>query len=1005
MIPPAAALEVLRRTVDELGGSVAVATRTPLLGLAVRRWLARHGTLGTAVGTLPQLVEPLVIAELVRDGRRPLTDRVRRLVIRQALSRTSPDLPAALATHPDTLTAVDRILRRVRHASGADPDRARRLLGRLAAAGPVGRLVAAVWDPVRGVGFDDVDVLATAAQLAPDLDLPPLVVYLPGALDTATVELLRAWAARAPVHLLCARFADLPVPADPALAQLGVLLDTAGERRAPDQRRSYHDPDQEAWAVAAWVEELGAAGVPLEEVVVLHPGGVYGSLLHAHLEAAAIPHNGPSERSLAQTLPGRFLRGLLDLATDGELHREDVLTWIASVPFRVDDRPAPVAVWRQGCAEAQVIAGSHWEERLRPYATRRENGWVRAALEALCDTVARLRDLAQGPRRWAEWAAELRGWLDRHLPRQPAPSWPDSDAAALVAVRELVDGLGGLDAIGAQPAGITEVHDQLATELAASAAPVGRYGTGVHLAPVGRAGGLPCRHLWVCGAADGLLPPAGEPDPVLEAVRPGSEDPLLDALLDPDPTPTLRYDLEVVLATATEAVVSRPRTDPVGGVTLYPSPWLWAPEDTTTDHPSLAALLPSAAVSPGRLLAAVLPEGATPDEPLLDRCAAVVAASRGGPSPGEGERGSDLDAAGSSGSSGGRPPTADPVWPLRRMLHAVHARRSSDPTPYDGIVGPHPAIADRLADGMRTTELEVYATCGRRSFLDRILGVRAVEDPYFAPDLSGRDRGSWIHTIVAALLEPWVADPARPWPPSAEDQRWMREELDRQLDRLAADHPTGPLWPLTRIDVRRDLEQWIARQRTQPRPVAVEWEFGPGRVGSAVVRRAGDLTLTLRGRIDRIDRDRGALTVVDLKTGTQLPKVSVAAPFGEEGATLQGAVYALAAEAHWRERVRFGYEALDGTRKDPVPLDEVRVQVEARLDGLVRSLADGVFPAVPGAWDDFKVGFAHCRTCPFDLVCLPSLERERRWEHIAPALPDYVWRPDPTEEPDREELG
>jgi len=81
-------------------------------------------------------------------------------------------------------------------------------------------------------------------------------------------------------------------------------------------------------------------------MAIFHPvAGDYDRLVAHQLDAAGIPWNGPANRSLAESVAGRALLGLLDLPATA-WRRGDVIEWLSSAPIVDGDPPRPVAAAR-----------------------------------------------------------------------------------------------------------------------------------------------------------------------------------------------------------------------------------------------------------------------------------------------------------------------------------------------------------------------------------------------------------------------------------------------------------------------------------------------------------------------------------------------------------------------------------------------------------------------------------------------------------------------------------
>jgi RecB family exonuclease len=244
-----------------------------------------------------------------------------------------------------------------------------------------------------------------------------------------------------------------------------------------------------------------------------------------------------------------------------------------------------------------------------------------------------------------------------------------------------------------------------------------------------------------------------------------------------------------------------------------------------------------------------------------------------------------------------------------------------------------------------------------------VLGVRPLDEPALddEPWLNRLRKGSLLHEIYERFMRGLGRAPAAE--DSARLERVVEEVLEEESERIA------PPSPVVRAAARRELLQNAsifleAEIERAERHAPERFEFGFGfpshrREQQDVERPAalsvGEKTLLLRGRIDRVDRNRetGALAAWDYKTGS-------ASSYDEDkplqdGKTLQWALYAYALESLLGERVEeSGYFFANvkemGSRISANP-DRHRSEVERVLRQLGALAESGSFPMTPNLTD------------------------------------------------------
>lgn len=1012
------ALEALAAVVagaqgDDPLAPVTVVVPSAPAAVSVRRALGRRSPTGVAnVRTLalPQLAELLATPSASSDGRRPLSATWSAALVRAGLADARPPLsgvPASAAVEE----ALTLTFARLREASDAELRSLERRSDRAAA---VIDRYRAHRDALSGY-LDRHDLLLLAASSVRDdpaasADLGTVVLHLPRRLGRADLGLVAALADRTEVVAVLGVTGD--EDADGPLHRLreqltevfGPLVADAPVVEPPSPARVVlaPDPEEEAReAVRMVLARLEVDPVDLDRVaLVSRVESPYRLLLHEHLSAAGLPHHVDLPWSVAQSMPGRVLLGLLDLPDHG-FRRVDVARWLRAGPIRWQGRAIPVPEWDAVARRAGVVQGlEQWQSRLDSRAAEVADqlaaGWIdeeQAATRVepvlgLQAFVADLgRELPPGTRRlWREWVAWAHGALDRHLGASSATSdWPLDDQADLQRVQDRLEGLAGLDAVEAAPdaAGFRRV---LAEELGRLRRRVGRLGQGIQVGDLESVYGLDLDLVVVLGMAEGWYPPRHRDDPLLPDAE-LSEAGLADPLGRPDRADERRDHL-AALAAGAEVVLLAPRSDPRGQRELQPARWLLEEVARQVGHP-----------------VGVSDIGAI-DSPWLGRSPSFEDTVRTLSVPlDRSER--DLAAllrstvAGSPTVAGHPAARSDPR--LTRGLEAVSSRRDRVYDEWTGRVGPREALVFHDETTASATRLERYARCPFQYLLGNVLQVNAHEDPVDEEGITPRDRGSLVHEVLESFFgETLGRDPDEGWDDA--DRLRLHEILGEVGEDYRARGLTGRElgWSLQSSAMQRwlgavldrDAEERSARQ---VRPVAAELRFGddtehpPAEVALPDGRR-----LLFRGAVDRIDRATdGSLVVIDYKTGKGASYSAVDKDRLDRGRKLQLPLYADAArralgtpdaevEAYYWFVEDSGRKAWRGGPVDP--------PVQERFEDVVATLVDGIetgtFPANPGQEGYF--GPTNCGFCDYQRVCPSS--RVDQWEGVRddPALARYV---------------
>ena len=778
----------------------------------------------------------------------------------------------------------------------------------------------------------------------------------------------------------------------------------SGEAGEPAQRlRIIAAPDEirEVRAILRSAIEAAREGLPLARVgVLLRQAATYAPLFAEECLAGGLDayHHDPPPLSASRA--GRSLLMLLRLV-GSDLGRADVMEFLtyADVPF---DRPVSPADWDLLSMQAGIVSGREsWARRLAArrrglLAEAEEEDETRAreqiaSLEALEAFLGPFFDALEAVPLRGGWKQLVDAVLDvfRTYVR-------DSDERQEVA--EQIAGLAALDATG-EPADLPTLARLAREALEGRRAPHAKFGSrGPAVVDLMEGRGLSFDLVFIPGLVEKGFPAAPTADPLLAD---GEREALGLGL----PLKAHRAAEEQLLfrlavgAGAGRVVLSYPRMEPSSGRERVPSHFLLRAVEAVTgqrcNYRGLKdfgghLLIPASAFSPSR------PEEAwrEAEYDLSVVCQALASL----PIHGEGRGGGSLAPPQSprergEASSGGSQPDAGAelaylaeVSPtFAAALRAESARWGERRfTPYDGVLSDEAALAalaERLGAApwhFRATDLERYAGCPFRYFLEHILGIAVLEEPEALQRLSGLDRGSLMHRILHRALRRAKREGRLPLRPESEGlvievAREGFEEFEQQ-GRVGC----RPLWELERGGLERDLRRFVldeAADRSGYVPAYFEASFGtrPREEADELSSQEGVLfdlgdagTVRIVGRIDRIDLDRERThgRVIDYKTGSARGKPK-ANSFGG-GTALQLPLYLKAAEALLggatidEALYRFVTEnkAMAFTR-------EAYAEREAELRTILATITEGIRKGrfFAGVTD------APCRNCDFAAAC------------------------------------
>jgi hypothetical protein len=325
-------------------------------------------------------------------------------------------------------------------------------------------------------------------------------------------------------------------------------------------------------------------------------------------------------------------------------------------------------------------------------------------------------------------------------------------------------------------------------------------------------------------------------------------------------------------------------------------------------------------------------------------------------------------------------------------------------TGYDGFVPAAGIMLDPCTrqQAVSPTQLEDAAECPFRYFLQRGLGIDAVDDGEREHDvwLDPLTRGSELHDLYAVLLRRCRNERRRPH--IATDMEWFLTQGKEALDRLRKEMPppSDEVFDREHSQFLADLKLFVEAECAVDKsgiPVGLEVSFGKGGDGSTepldqaepiVIELGNGLSFRLRGRIDRIDQlDSSSFLIVDYKTGGYFEADWKGVFAG--GRRLQHALYGLAAAALLRRQHEvttivggdYYFSAAKGCQERVSIAKPSTAAVTAVLADLRQVIASGLFVHASGE--------LACKWCEFGAACGASPFERARTKVADPKLEPY----------------
>ncbi len=1050
---------------------------------SVRHWLGALGVVNVTVQTGVRLAGDLAQPGLRPEGAtqfgaarsgalRPLTRALESQAVRQvagpAINSAGLQLsPAGRRRLYQSVAAAFREMQERPRPGGADASTGAALLDSTPL--DIEKLFGEYRALLRGRGYYTRGELPELAAVAVDShwssgDLPATIYYLPRRFTAPEMRLVRALLdkdrcqviiglthdadADAPVvglaAVLGAPDTGIPEPADRHYLQHPSQPQHPLQPKHPLQQKAdagtlsivaAPDPTEEVRAVVRQIVSDGDA-TPFYRTAIVHRQiAPYASLLRQELTFAGIPFAGLERRTLADTLPGRLLLGLVDLAvagnpeTKGSIDRERLIDWLTSAPVKYRTRPAagdgparwrttPAAGWAQLARTARANGpAAQWASRLKAHVDQQQRRAAHYAgvntsstdsdgdgagdadgehpqvqrdrhladeLSRFVNSLARrLRELANPPDpSWESVAALLKQVLDDYLWREPGQREDNQR------IEDAVDALANL-AEWHTDYSIRVLQETIYESLEAPVSDRGRpVGAGVYIGPPAGIVGARYQMVYAVGMIEREFPPRPRANPWLHD----------DAARLRHDTALERYDFLGAMAAADEAVLCYPAVREQH-YAAHPSRWLTEAANGLHHAAGNAERLTYetlAADADARPWLTVIPSRESGLRQLSAHANGHTPHTNGltlAIQPADGADYNLMHLIVHPRLTLAAHPALQQEIRLVRALEGRLARRSDFLTEWDGRVGED--VPRMMALGTRqqpvsASRLEMWARCPYQYFLARSLGLEGLPEAE-SDEISALDRGSLVHRI----LERFVGAPARD----------LKTLLAVAAEEFAAAEQQGItgyhlLWEIQKATIRDRLAELLAAETEWLGDVGLvvsdaEVNFGPGTgVGEVSVAVAGLGDVWFRGAIDRLDVLPNSVRVRDFKTGAPenylvgrqggRPKYSVG-----NGQALQLPIYLAAAETLHSNLPAEATYCFPLDRSRPLGHDSYTNTVEnaeelhATLSAIVGTARRGIFPAAPDS-DGGRGG--NCQFCSFNRLC--PVRRYYIWENKRQNDPD-----------------
>jgi ATP-dependent helicase/nuclease subunit B len=674
------------------------------------------------------------------------------------------------------------------------------------------------------------------------------------------------------------------------------------------------DADEECRAVAREVVRLIADGMDGNRIGVFWgSSSPYRVLLHRHLADAGVAVTGPGGRQLADTALTRSVLAMLEL--DGaDLDPRAILDIIAD----------GVVVWRGGTLPSsahceRMFAREIVDEPADPTGARRIVAFVDSDAqdddapmperESVFDTYLRalsatLNRVASADS-WAAASDQLSDLVEEHFQSRDA-LLTDEYVAARSQLLGIVSSLRYLDGV-ASPPDLDAVRKSVRAAVEGLTSQTGVLGRGVSVGPLSAGVARDLDAVFIVGLAEGVSPSRQREDPLLpDSARALWHLPVLAERIE-----LQHQQFRSVAAVSPEKLtLTFPRGDLRGAGDREPSRWL----STIADKARIDVASHHTAIALGDI-----------------------------------------------------PPTTEEGWRLRARLGDVTIpdipfigvsrqmrgdRRRGRFTRFNGDLSGVSHLIDAASETISATNLEDWVSSPYFYFIRHVLNVRPMNLREEGLEPDALDLGNITHRILELYTAAVLADAQ-----TAANHDTLVQTARKVFAEAEKPGWLPHLWRRNQQHMLRQLDAWwldtVATGAWHP--ISAEASFGPREddTSASLPFELGDgSAIRFKGKIDRIDRSDGVVTVIDYKTGSQkkYEKLDADRPTAD-GHFFQLPVYGLYAQSLFGgDLIETRYDFLAEAQSLGYPLTEAAIDIfRTDVSLIVNAVRRGIFPPRPAA--------------------------------------------------------
>ena len=763
-------------------------------------------------------------------------------------------------------------------------------------------------------------------------DVGPILVYMPEPLLDVEMDFLLALSSHTPVEIIACLTNDEALDQE----QMSALKSESLAAAAWTEQSAAHisnpeisitscpSPIEEVRAVRAEIHGALEAGTAPHQMAVLYTkANPYQKLLLDLLENSGLPIYMQTGRTLLNSIAGRALNAILEIADNG--YSLDSTHKLLEAKYHNDAHL--LSQLKHQAGQARIPGGSQkWKQYL-------DSPDLASFLNSIFTELEHIKDQES----WADKTKSLQNSLALLFDGNDDFAF-SREASALKEIHTMLQQASLLDSWG-KPQNLSIYREILIKLLSQKTlGRLNRFGRGIFIGNLSQALNLNLDHIWIVGLADGIFPDTVRFSPIIS-----TQD---WEVLTQDHPATHRYTLEgkaksnrrflsaVRQSANLKLGLSFPRelVSQISGISGEPSYLLEEMGFPEPNDPSYLRLeeLKEYQVQP-----------ATPQEYNMARL-----------------------------FQGSEP--SSKIFENSQAL--IQARDGSEFTSYEGFVPDFESDSEFV---ISPTQIEHYTDCPLAYFFRHVLGIQELDYSETTSSLSPLEKGSLIHKI----LEKFYNQAAHNSGSSKGSSQNSLQILDAITINIFEEKYgvqekdfsyilKNNLWDI-RIDLKNIHRYFSSHKNLKGISNEEEFEF--------TLDLSGSKNITLRGRIDRVIEDLKLKNVLalDYKTGStkkfeQLLKQANDNNPSNHWAQFQHLIYALAVENKYPSQLYsggylFSSEPID-EKKNPILTclnPDTKAELSEILDQIMKLISEGIFPhGIYTRWESNPLKKVHaCGWC------------------------------------------